>query len=322
MRRRPLIGRLAAGLALFAAPARAAAPWRPERPIRLVIAFPPGGSTDILGRLIAPLMAARLGQPLVPENRPGAAGAVASAFVAQAAPDGHTLLLDSGGHATNPFLMRGLSFDYLTAFAPITLLATLPLVLVVAADSGIRSLDGLLERARRGGATYGSVGVGSRTHLAAAALLRRAGIAGTHVPYRGGAEQITAQLRGETLFGFSSIALTAGHIAEGRLLALAVSSPQPVPQLPGVAPLAAQGFSGFAMGDWLALHAPAGTPAAAIATLAEAAIAAMAEPAIRPRLDAAGLLPAAEGPEHLARFLAEERAAMRALIEAEGITLA
>lgn len=301
--------------------AAAQAPWAPTRPIRLIIAFPPGGSTDVLGRLIAPLLSAALGQPVVPENRTGAAGAVGSGFVAAAPPDGHTILLDSGGHAVNPFLMRGLGFDYVTGFAPITLLATLPLVLVVKGDAGMASLPELLARARAEPATYGSVGVGSRTHLAGALLLRRAGIPGTHVPYRGGADQITAQLRGETLFGFSSVALTAALLREGRLRALGVSSPTPALALPEVAPVAAQGFSGFSMMDWLALHAPAGTPAPVVARLAEAAAAAMAEPTIQPRLAELGLQPEARGPVAFANFLAEERALMSGLIAAENIRL-
>lgn len=307
--------------ATCALPFAAHAQWRPERAVRLIIAFPPGGSTDVLGRLIAPLMTAALGQQVVPENRAGAAGAVASAFVAQSPADGHTLLLDSGGHATNPFLMRGLAFDYLTSFAPVTLLATLPLVLVVRAESGITTLPELLDHARREPAAYGSVGVASRTHLAGALLLRRAGIAGTHVPYRGGADQITAQLRGETLFGFSSIALTAALIREGRLRALAVSAPGPVAQLPGAAPVAAQGFAGFSMMDWLALHLPGATPAPVVQALSDAARAAMADAAIQPRLAELGLQPAAHGPVAFAQFLAEERAVMRDLIASEGVRL-
>ena len=301
--------------------AAAQAPWAPSRPIRLIIAFPPGGSTDVLGRLLAPLLSAALGQPVVPENRTGAAGAVASAFVAAAPPDGHTILLDSGGHAVNPYLMRGLGFDYLTGFSPITLLASLPLVLVVRGETGITTLPELLAHARVEPATYGSVGVGSRTHLAGALLLRRAGIAGTHVPYRGGADQITAQLRGETLFGFSSVALTAALLREGRLRALGISTRTSALALPDIAPIAAQGFSGFSMIDWLALHAPAQTPAPIVARLAEAAVAAMAEPAIQPRLADLGLQPQANGPAALAAFLAEERALMSDLIAAENIRL-
>ena len=287
------------------------------RPIRLVIAFPPGGSTDLLGRLIAPRMGELLGASVTPENRGGASGVVGAGMVAQAAPDGATLLLDSGGQAVNPHLMRGLGFDYATAFTPVTLLATLPLLLVVRADLGVSTLPGLLDRLRGEGrpVAYGSVGIGARTHLAMAALLRRAGLAGEHIPYRGGADQMAGLLRGDVALGFTSVALAAPLLREGRLVALGSS-------LPGREPsIAAQGFPGFAIGDWLALLAPAGTPPATIARLAAAARDAVMQPALRPRLAELGLEPAAEGPEGLARFLAAERAAMGALIAAEGIRL-
>ena len=285
-----------------------------NRPLRLIIAFPPGGSTDVLGRLIAPVMSALLGQPVVPENRSGAAGAVASGYVAAAAPDGQTILLDSGGHAVNPYLMRGLGFDYVTGFAPITLLATLPLVLVTQRST-------LAELLAIPTPSYGSVGVGSRTHLAAALLLRRAGVSGTHIPYRGGADQITAQLRGETDFGFSSIALTSALLREGRLRALAVSSAARAQVLPEIPTIAEQGFPDFSMIDWLALHAPAQTPEPVVARIAQAARAAMAEPALQPRLADLGLQADAQGPAALVAFLEEERAAMAALIAAERIRL-
>lgn len=296
----------------LAAPARAQ-----ERPIRLVIAFPPGGSTDLLGRLIAPRMGELLGTSVTPENRSGASGAVGAGVVAQAAPDGGTLLLDSGGQAVNPHLMRGLGFDYGTAFAPVTLLAKLPLVLVVRPDLGVASLPALLARLRAEGrlAAYGSVGIGARTHLAMAALLRRAGLTGEHIPYRGGADQVAGLLRGDVAMGFTSIALAAPLLREGRLIALGYSLPGRVPAI------AEQGFPGFAIGDWLALLAPAGTPPAIIQRIAAAAREAVMQPALRPRLAELGLEPVAEGPEALARFLAAERAAMGALIEAEGIRL-
>ncbi len=296
----------------LAAPARAQ-----QRPIRLVIAFPPGGSTDLLGRLIAPRMGEILGVTVTPENRSGASGAVGAGLVAQAAPDGTTLLLDSGGQAVNPHLMRGLGFDYATAFAPVTLLTTLPLVLVVRADLGVTSLAGLLARLRAEGrpAAYGSVGIGARTHLAMAALLRRAGLTGEHIPYRGGADQMAGLLRGDVAMGFTSLALAAPLLREGRLLPLGYS-------LPGREPsIAAQGFPGFAIGDWLALLAPAGTPPALVMRLAAAATEAVMQPALRPRLAELGLESAAEGPDALARFLTTERDAMGALIAAEGIRL-
>lgn len=308
--------------ALFALPLATPA-LAQDRPVRLVIAFPPGGSTDILGRLIAPRMSELLGATVTPENRSGASGAVGAGYVAQAAPDGATLLLDSGGQSVNPFLLRGLAFDYVRDLAPVTLLATLPLLLVVRAEFPAQDLPALLARLRAdpSQARYGSVGVGARTHLAMAALLRRAGIAGEHVPYRGGADQVAGLLRGDLPMGFTSVALAAPLLRDGRLRALAISSAERSALYPDLPTVAEQGFAGFAMGDWLGLLAPAATAAPIVARVAAAAADAVNQPALRPRLDALGLLPAAEGPEAFARFLAAERAFFGALIRDEGIRL-
>ena len=274
----------------FATPALAQ-----DRPMRLVIAFPPGGSTDLLGRLIAPRMGEVLGALVTPENRSGASGAVGAGHVAQSAPDGTTLLLDSGGQTVNPFLMRGLAFDYVRDLAPVTLLATLPLLLVVRAEFGAATLPDLLARLRAepAEARYGSVGVGARTHLAMAQLLRRASIRGEHIPYRGGADQIVGLLRGDVPMGFTSVALAAPLIRDGRVRAVAISSAARSAVFPEVPTVAEQGFADFAVN----------------------------QPALRPRLDDLGLLPAAEGPAAFARFLADERAQMQALIHGEGIRL-
>ncbi|WP_206934720.1 Bug family tripartite tricarboxylate transporter substrate binding protein [Roseococcus thiosulfatophilus] len=309
--------------ALLALPLLPAVAQAQPANIRLVIAFPPGGSTDILGRMLAPRMAARLGALVTPENRSGAGGAVASGHVAHSAPDGGTLLLDSGGQAVNPFLMRGLGLDYARDLAPVTLLATLPLVLVARPGFGVGDVPALVERLRADPrhARYGSVGVGSRTHIAAAALLRRAGIAGEHVPYRGGADQVQGMLRGDVPFGFTSLALAAPLLADGRLRALGVSTATRAAALPEVKTIAEQGLPGFAHGDWVALLVPAGTPEGVVARVAEAAIEAMGEAEIAPRLAALGLQPEARGPTHLAAFLAEERALMARIIAEEGIRL-
>jgi tripartite-type tricarboxylate transporter receptor subunit TctC len=302
---------------LLAVPALA---QTPERALRLIIAFPPGGSTDILGRLIAPRMGEVLGSLVTPENRSGASGAVGAGFVAQAAPDGGTILLDSGGQSVNPFLMRGLGFDYVRDLAPVTLLATLPLILITGAEYGVADLLAKL-RANPAEARYGSVGVGSRTHLAAASLLRRAGINGEHIPYRGGADQMAGLLRGDVPFGFTSLALATPLIRDGKARALGLSAPTRSPVFPALPTISEQGFAGFQMGDWLGLFAPAATPAPVIARLAAAAKEALEQPALAPRLEALGLTPAADGPEAFARFLAAERAEMRELIAAEGIRL-
>ena len=305
---------------LLATPAFAQAP---DRSTRLIIAFPPGGSTDILGRLMAPRMGEVLGGTVTPENRSGASGAVAAGFVAQAAPDGATILLDSGGQSVNPFLMRGLGFDYVRDLAPITLVATLPLILITRAEYGVADLPGLLTRLRANPAEarYGSVGVGSRTHLAAASLLRLAGIKGEHVPYRGGADQMAGLLRGDVPFGFTSLALATPLIRDGKARAIGLSVATRSKAFPALQTISEQGFAGFQMGDWLGLLAPAATPAPVIARLAAAAKDSVEQPALAPRLEALGLTPAADGPEAFARFLAAERAEMRDLIAAEGIRL-
>jgi tripartite-type tricarboxylate transporter receptor subunit TctC len=297
---------------LITAPAQAQ-----ERPIRIVIAFPPGGSTDILARLIAP----RLGA--TPENRSGASGAVAAAHVAQSAPDGTTLLMDTGGQTVNPHLLRGLAFDYARDLAPVTKLVTLPLLLVVRAEVPARDLAALLAwlRSNPREARYGSVGIGARTHLAMAALMRRAGIAAEHIPYRGGADQVQGLLRGDVPMGFTSTALAAPLLREGRLAVVGVSSAARTPLLPEVPSVAEQGFAGFALGDWIGLFAPAGTTPVVIARVAGAAREALAATEVIARLPSLGLEPAADGPDAFARFLAEERAAMGALIRAEGIRL-
>lgn len=301
---------------LLAASAAAA-----QAPVRLVIAFPPGGSTDLLGRLLAPRLSELLGAPVVPENRSGASGAVGAGVVAQAPADGSVLLLDSGGQAVNPHLLRGLSFDYVADFAAVTMLATLPLLLVARADLGVDSVEALLARLRREPALarYGSVGIGARTHLAMAALLRAAAIAGEHIPYRGGADQIAGLLRGDVGIGFTSPALAAPLLRAGTLRALAVSTAARVPQFPDLPALGESGLP--AVEDWLALFAPARTPPAVVERVAGAAAVAMRDPALRPRLAELGLQPAAEGPAALARFLAADRAAMGALIATEGIRL-
>ena len=295
----------------------------PERGLRLIIAFPPGGSTDILGRLVAPRMGEVLGAVVTPENRSGASGAIAAGLVAQAVPDGGTILLDSGGQSVNPFLMRGLAFDYVRDLTPVTLLATLPLILITRADDGAVDLAALLLRLRANPteARFGSVGVGSRTHLAAASLLRRAGIKGEHVPYRGGTDQMAGLLRGDVPFGFTSLALAAPLIRDGKARAIGLSAPSRSTAFPALPTISEQGFAGFQMGDWLGLLAPAATPAPVIARLAAAAKDAVNQPALASRLEALGLTPAAQGPEAFARFLAAERAEMRDLIMAEGIRL-
>lgn len=294
----------------------------PSRPVRIIIAWPAGGSSDAVLRLMAGPMGAALGQPVILENRAGASGSIGAAAVAQAAPDGTTALVDASTQAVNPALLKGLAFDYATAFAPVTLLAIAPLLLLVRAEDGPADLPALLARLRQGGGTYSSSGIGAAAHLASAMLLRQAGgIAATHVPYRGSPQQVQAVLAGEVLFTSGTVPAAAGLVRDGRLRALATTAATRLEAFPDVPTVAELGLPGFALTEWLALFLPAGTPAAIVARLAEAAQQALADPAVRQRLPALGMLPAAAGPAALAAFVAEQRTTLAALIQAENIRL-
>jgi tripartite-type tricarboxylate transporter receptor subunit TctC len=275
----------------------------------------------VAARLITAPMQQRLGQPIVIENRGGATGAVGSGVAAQAAPDGYTWLVDASGQAVNQFLMSGLGFDYASAFAPVTQLTVLPTLLLVRTEAPQRTLAELLAhlRAHPGQESYASSGIGTASHLSAALLMKRAGLAATHVPYRGGAQQIQSVLTGETLFTFSTIPTPAPLIRDGRLRVLATSTAERVAAFPEAVPVAEQGFPGFAMSDWHGLFAPDGTPAPLIGRMAELAEAALRDETVRQRLALLGAEPAGHGPEAFARFLANERQRLGSFIREEGI---
>ncbi|MDN3564476.1 tripartite tricarboxylate transporter substrate-binding protein [Paeniroseomonas aquatica] len=323
---RRIIGRRSAlALAAAATPALAQSPspaW-PVRPLRIIVAWPAGGSVDAPMRLVAGPVQAALGQPVVIENRAGAAGSIGAAAVAQAAPDGYTILADASTQAANPALMQGLSFDYATAFAPVTQLTAGPGMLVVRADGGPETLAALIARLRGAGAPlpYASSGTGTASHLASVILLRQAGAAAQHIPYRGSPLQVQAMLSGEVLFTFISIPAVAGLVREGRLRALAVSGARRLAGFPEVPTVAEQGFPGFALTEWQGLFVPAGTPAPIIARIAGAAHAGLRDPPVRERLQSLGLEVVGEGPAALAAFLAEQRRRLAALVAAEGIRL-
>ncbi len=309
-------------LAALAVPfaAKAQANW-PDRPLRIIVSFPPGGSTDVAARLITPSMQQALGQPLVIENRGGATGAIGSGVAAQAAADGYTWLIDASGQAVNQFLMTGLGFNYATAFAPVTQLTALPALLLVRATAPYRTLADLVAhlRANPGRESYGSSGIGTGSHLAAALLLKRIGSSATHVPYRGGAQQIQSVLTGETLFTFSTIPTPAPLVRDGQLRVLALSSAQRSSAFPEAVPVAEQGFPGFAIADWHGLFAPAGTPAPIIARMAAAADAALRDGTVRQRMTLLGAEPVGAGTAAFTSFITAERARLGAFIREEGI---
>ncbi len=319
--RRALFALLPAAASLvqpaLAQPTLAQPNW-PAHPLRLVVAWPPGGGVDTPSRLIAGPMSQALGQPVVVENRGGASGSIGCAAVAQAAPDGLTLLADASPHAANATLLKGLSFDYATAFAPLTQLVVNPLVLVVHPSVPARTLAEFVGwmRAQATPPAYASSGIAAAPHQAAALWLARAGLRGTHVPYRGSAPAMAGLLSGETLFTFSTLPQAVPLVQDGRLRALAVATAERLPNLPEVPTVAEQGFPGFVWNDWIGLWAPAGTPGAILARLHAVVLAALREPAVAQRLAQVGQVPLGSSPAEFGAFVARQRLEMAELVRA------
>ena len=258
----------------------------PTKPVRMVVGFAPGGSTDILGRLIAPRMAEVLGALVTPENRSGASGAVAAGFVAQAAPDGATILLDSGGQSVNPFLMRGLGFDYVRDLAPITLAVKSPQYLVVNPATGITDVKDFIAKARANPTkyAYGSVAMGSASHLTMEMMKSGANFRMTHIPYRGAGPAVADLIAGNIQAGFFVPGNVQGFVKEGRLKLLASTGPKRFPSTPDIPTLSESGLKDFEATSWIGLLAPAGTPPAIINRYHEEMVRILNSPDIQKRL--------------------------------------
>jgi tripartite-type tricarboxylate transporter receptor subunit TctC len=319
MQRRLLLS-VAAGLPLAGRTLAAPSAWAPTRPIRLIVPFGAGGSTDVTARLIADALGPRLGQPVVVENRAGAGGNIGSEAVARAEPDGYTLLLTtSTTHATNPALYGRLPFDVQRDFAPITLTAFIPNVLVVPASKGIGNVRELIAAARRrpGEMNYGSAGAGSSQHLAAALFAARAEMLMTHVPYRGGAQAVTDLLGGKLDLLFSPLVEVLEHVRAGRLTALAITTKERSPLLPDVPPLGDM-LPGYEVRLWNGLLAPAGTPPAAIERIAHETNEALRTPQLREKLALQGSTPAGGTPGEFAGFIRDELPKWAELVRISG----
>jgi tripartite-type tricarboxylate transporter receptor subunit TctC len=308
---------LAALLTLPALPARAA--W-PDKPIRIISPYPPGGGTDVTARLLSGPLAARFTRGVVVENRPGAGGSIGAAEVARAAPDGYTLLIDALGHAVNPALLRGLPFDYATAFTPVSQLTRLPQIMI-APLSGPSSLAAFVmaARAKPGSVTYGSSGNGTGSQLAAVLFARAAGLQMEHAPYRGGSTAMQAVLAGEVAFTFATVNTAAQLVQEGQLRAYAVVGDRRLAGLPNVPTLTEAGYPGCDLYEWNGLFAPAGTPKMVIDTLYRAFSQALRDPAVIARFAELGAEPLGTAPSAFAAFVAAQRATMAELVREAGI---
>ncbi len=308
-------------LALLPAPALAQRPaGYPNRPIRLVVPFAPGGNSDTLARLIQPRMSGFLGQQIVVENRSGAGGAIGAAQVVQAPADGHTLLFDSASFVVAQFIHRNLSFDYERDFAPVGTVADVPYLLGVARGRGITDIASFLAvaRAAPGGLSYGSPGVGSVGHLAGVMLAHRSGVRLEHVPYRGGAEA-ARDLAAGTLDAAIISGNSLNPLAEGgRAVIIGTTNAAGIGNYPSIA---AQGFPAFDLTSWNALFCRAGTPEPIRRALEEAVNHATSDADVRARYAAAGAEATAAEADALTARLVRERALIRDLIRETGITL-
>ncbi len=282
--------RSALALALAApAIARAQAPWKPDRPIRAIVPFAPGGTTDVVARVVADFAAQRLGQNIVVENRPGgAAGLVGMDAVAKAPPDGHTILIHSSAQVVIPALVARLPFDPIGDFAPIALLGRVPQVLVVNPRSRARDMASLLEwlRAEPGKHHFASAGIGSAVHVAGEIFRSVARVDIQPVHYRGGGPAMQAVIAGEVVFTIDPVASAGGHIRGGSVRPICISGPEREPSLPDIPSSTEAGLADFRADAWVVALAPARTPAPVLAGL-QAAFAAALQ-AAEPRLGELG----------------------------------
>jgi tripartite-type tricarboxylate transporter receptor subunit TctC len=288
----------------------------PDKPVKLIVGFPPGGSSDIVARVTAQHLTTLIGQPVIVENKPGAGGIIAADFVAKSPPDGTTLLLAVAGHSTAAAMMTKLPFDPVKDFAWVTTLTTYPFVVATGADSPIKTLADLVARAKAapGKVSYSSAGVGTVHQLLAEWLSSEAGIQMLHVPFKGGTSPVTEVSAGRVDVMFETMTLALPHIKSGRLRALAVSSPEPKDYLPGV-PTISQTVPGVAVQSWLGIAAAGGTPPATVDRLNKDLRTVLANPEVQTRLAALGGGAAPISPEQMRTQIETEIARWRKLVE-------
>ena len=314
--RRALLGAAAAVPALRRAGAET---WMPQRPMRMVVPFAPGGILDQLARLIAEPMGRRLGQPVVVENRAGAGGNVGTALVARARGDAQTILVGSTGPlAVSPITEPQLGYDPLTDLIPITLLNATPLVLVVRKDLPYRDVPGLVAALKADGreVLYPTPGSARRNCWRRKPSARQRGFPAAPVHYPGSAPAVLAVISGEFPFTIENLVLVAPHVTRGDLRALAVTSQARAAMLPDVPTMAEQGFPGFSAGGWYGLLSPAGVPEEVVRALHAAAVAALAEPEVARRIDEMGGPPIGSSPAEFRAHIEAETARWRGVLAA------
>ena len=294
----------------------------PSKPIRMMVPFPPGGSTDIVARIVAQKLSERLGQSIVIENRGGGGGTIGTAAVAKSAPDGYSLAVASTStHVVAPGVYPKLEYDPVKDFAPVGLMAVSPYLLVVNPAVNAKSLKELVVLAKQqpGKLNYASAGIGSTTHLAMEMLKAATGTFMLHIPYSGNGPAGTAVVGGQVEILFGSLPALLPHAKSGRVRALAVGTPKRSPSLPDVPTVAESGYPGFDASLWLAIMAPAGTPQPVIDRLNKELVTLIAAPETREALDKAGAEPLSGTPAELAAMIRDGIPKYARVIKAAGV---
>ena len=317
---------IAVAAASTAASAQGAPPAAnyPTKPIRLVVTYPPGGNTDLVGRAVAQKLGEAWGQQVVVDNRGGAGGVLGTVIAKQAAADGYTILLGtSAGMVLNPLLMNKLPYDPHRDFAPVSLVIVNPQLLVVHPGLPARNIREFiaLAKAKPGQLNFGSSGVGTPNHLGGEMLKAMAGISIVHVPYKGGAASITDLIAGQVQLVISSAPSVVPHVRSGRLRALAIGSAKRTPALPDVPTVAESGVPGYEYTTWYGIFAPARTPAPIVARLNAEFVRMLADPQMTQRFQSQGGDPASSTPAQLTAYMREEMARWTRVIKTAGIKI-
>lgn len=295
----------------------------PTRPVTLVVPFPPGGGSDTGGRIIAEQLTKRWGQPVIVDNKGGAAGQIGADFVAKAPRDGYTLLLGNiGTQAINPSLYPRLPYDPDSAFAPVSLVAELPLAMMVNPAVPAKTAAEFIAQAksRPGQLTYSSSGAGGAPHLAAEMFKDQTGTFILHVPYRGGGPAIADLIAGHVQLSFMTVLEASGHIKAGKLRALAVTGDKRVAALPDVPTLSESALPGFNAISWIGLLAPAGTPPDLVEKIAADVRAVMADEAVKARFASLGAVPRTTSPQEFSKLIAADKTRYAQIIRSRKIT--
>ncbi|MGE8633906.1 MAG: Bug family tripartite tricarboxylate transporter substrate binding protein [Achromobacter piechaudii] len=320
---KPLVHALVA-LSLTGGASAALADNYPDHPIKWVVPFPPGGAMDSIARTLGESMSKQLNTSVIVENRAGAGGNIGAASVARSKPDGYTILIVANGMAVNPALYADLNYDPIKDFAPISLLAVVPNVLVTnPARTGATSVQDVIAKARAqpNHYTYASAGVGTSIHLAGELFVSMTGVEMLHVPYKGSGPAVADLLGGQVDYMFDSITSAKPHIATGKLRALGVTTAKRSAALPDVPTLQEAGVPGYELMPWFAAFAPAGTKPEVVAKLNEAMRHALAEPKVKATLDSIGAEPIGSTADALRDHLAKETAQWKTLVKERNIKI-